>query len=455
MPEMLDPSKTPTNFVAIPSQARPVAPRQPQQPAAPPSAFRAEPGPTVLILPHADAGGPERQQRGGRPVRMSMEHIPALWEGVKANPHDDAPWLVLADALDEAGKPATAAHMRDMGSRGERRLSHGSHGRQYRYLDTVPTGQSVSLGGFIPRFGTVAGVPVRVIHYSGESSVGHGVEGGHGLVAGAHWMPQDRAEAIAAEFDPPASHPERFAAQAPAVTGMVVRGIQYKPGQMLPKEATQPVAPPPVQAPAPKASRRDRLRGLIRQRSGGKVRAMRERSPVRMMREDFLRAIKAAPHDDAPKLVYSDWLEENGNARAAAAIRQHVGHVDIGLSGEDVFRGLVDAGLHDGTIDPRRVREDHGRGERIAEWNFYDRHQGPNPFPQTVYLESGEHDPDPNSPHSQPVGVHRWASWQDGSGPLDRGAWTVDRGKAHADGVAYAEDNDMDPVDELGYDPRA
>lgn len=27
---------------------------------------------------------------------------------------------------------------------------------------------------------------------------------------------------------------------------------------------------------------------------------------------DFLRAILAAPDDDAPRLIYADWLDENG-----------------------------------------------------------------------------------------------------------------------------------------------
>jgi uncharacterized protein (TIGR02996 family) len=35
----------------------------------------------------------------------------------------------------------------------------------------------------------------------------------------------------------------------------------------------------------------------------------------------FLRAIHADPQDDAPRLVYADWLEERGNARAADYLR--------------------------------------------------------------------------------------------------------------------------------------
>ena len=35
----------------------------------------------------------------------------------------------------------------------------------------------------------------------------------------------------------------------------------------------------------------------------------------------FLRTIRAAPHDDAPRLVYADWLEENGQSERAEFIR--------------------------------------------------------------------------------------------------------------------------------------
>jgi uncharacterized protein (TIGR02996 family) len=31
--------------------------------------------------------------------------------------------------------------------------------------------------------------------------------------------------------------------------------------------------------------------------------------------ETFIRAIRAAPEDDAPRLIYADWLEEQGNVR--------------------------------------------------------------------------------------------------------------------------------------------
>jgi uncharacterized protein (TIGR02996 family) len=43
-----------------------------------------------------------------------------------------------------------------------------------------------------------------------------------------------------------------------------------------------------------------------------------------MTGEDFLAAIRAAPEDDAPRLVYADWLEDNGDPERAEFIRAQV-----------------------------------------------------------------------------------------------------------------------------------
>ena len=40
-----------------------------------------------------------------------------------------------------------------------------------------------------------------------------------------------------------------------------------------------------------------------------------------MSHDAFMRAIRAAPDDDAPRLVYADWLEENGDPMRAEFIR--------------------------------------------------------------------------------------------------------------------------------------
>ena len=42
--------------------------------------------------------------------------------------------------------------------------------------------------------------------------------------------------------------------------------------------------------------------------------------------EQFIRAIEAEPEDDAVRLVFADWLEENGNADRARFIRLQCEH---------------------------------------------------------------------------------------------------------------------------------
>src|SRR5215207_7846509 len=75
----------------------------------------------------------------------------------------------------------------------------------------------------------------------------------------------------------------------------------------------------------------------------------------------LLAAIRAAPADDAPRLVYADWLDEHGQPERAALLREHcrayrlpAGHPD-----RNQFRlaGLVAAvqaggGLPDGVVVP-------------------------------------------------------------------------------------------------------
>src|SRR5262245_2593359 len=44
----------------------------------------------------------------------------------------------------------------------------------------------------------------------------------------------------------------------------------------------------------------------------------------RMSGEGFLAAIRAAPDDDTPRLVYADWLDEHGDPDRAEFIRVQV-----------------------------------------------------------------------------------------------------------------------------------
>lgn len=69
-------------------------------------------------------------------------------------------------------------------------------------------------------------------------------------------------------------------------------------------------------------------------------------------RDSFLKAIRANPDDDLPRLVFADWLDEHGDEKWAAVIRdqcarphqrvEHTGHGPAGRRPTWVFqRGFV------------------------------------------------------------------------------------------------------------------
>ncbi len=98
----------------------------------------------------------------------------------------------------------------------------------------------------------------------------------------------------------------------------------------------------------------------------------------------------------------------------------------------------------DGNIVASDVERNRGWHERnVASWDFYDDEGGH--FPQVVALESGEYDPFPDHPDSEPVTVYRWVSYQDGDGyQSDHGEWTADEDKAREDGEEFASDSNQD-----------
>lgn len=49
-----------------------------------------------------------------------------------------------------------------------------------------------------------------------------------------------------------------------------------------------------------------------------------DRDPPGLVEKEFLDAIARAPHDDAPRAVYGDWLEENGRLEDAAFLRAQI-----------------------------------------------------------------------------------------------------------------------------------
>ena len=68
------------------------------------------------------------------------------------------------------------------------------------------------------------------------------------------------------------------------------------------------------------------------------------RNSLAEMRAAFINAIREAPCDDAPRLIYADWLEENADPARAEFIR---------LQCEESQRFAVDGIWLDGKRRPR------------------------------------------------------------------------------------------------------
>jgi uncharacterized protein (TIGR02996 family) len=92
-----------------------------------------------------------------------------------------------------------------------------------------------------------------------------------------------------------------------------------------------------------------------------------------MTRDDFLRAVLAAPDDDSPRLAYADWLDEHCEPDRAAFIRvqcrlARLGHKPAGcenagcpcreLAGRE--RELIELDRALGLTDPGRLAPDAG-----------------------------------------------------------------------------------------------
>jgi uncharacterized protein (TIGR02996 family) len=86
------------------------------------------------------------------------------------------------------------------------------------------------------------------------------------------------------------------------------------------------------------------------------------------------RAVQAAPADDAPWLVYTDWLEEHGRGAEAAALRQFLPDVQAAIrAGHDVSAVMTLIARHGpgtsgwGLPAPPPARPSHPRPEAAAE----------------------------------------------------------------------------------------
>lgn len=92
----------------------------------------------------------------------------------------------------------------------------------------------------------------------------------------------------------------------------------------------------------------------------------------------------------------------------------------------------------DGTIKQDDVKRQRGSAEHVAEWNFVD--DGEN-YEQNTYVETGEYDPFPDHPDSQPVEVYRWYSQDDTGHRSDEGEWVSDESDARSGARSHARRN--------------
>src|SRR5262245_45425448 len=77
--------------------------------------------------------------------------------------------------------------------------------------------------------------------------------------------------------------------------------------------------------------------------------------------EPFLRAICEQPEDDTVRLVYADWLDENGDPERAEFIRLQVRRAQLKLAGENPKE------LKDRDVHLRKLHEERWRRELPLE----------------------------------------------------------------------------------------
>lgn len=282
MPELLRPDQA--TYIPVPAQGKPVAqPKQAQQPqpqAAPRDPFRQTPGPALLVLPHVEDQQPSRQSRHGKPVRLSVDDIAALHHGIRGAPTDRARWLVLADAMDEHGKPAFAHALRQISQQAEDRYS-GS-------LSQADCGP-IDCGVDADCYGSVAGIPIILgLWRDGKWTVGVRNDG-HAQVGFVEIPHKPHGISLLHEMDPSGWSDEAESA----------RTLQIA---------------------------RDRFPLESAHLSRG--------TPIRLANADDHRAmqaaIKANPMDEAPFAIYADMVAEDGHPHLADALRKAATDPDHG-----------------------------------------------------------------------------------------------------------------------------
>lgn len=150
-----------------------------------------------------------KNARAGTPVRLNRETIQRLHDilGQGSNSHEPAHWHALADAMDEAGKPATAEAMRQVADGTDDLPDHkakivGFHAA--KPLGVLPDGD-----------GTILGLPVRFYRYAkSRRMVAFDMVAfdkklmAHCLTA--HWaISPEHYQRLRAELDPKEPEPKR------------------------------------------------------------------------------------------------------------------------------------------------------------------------------------------------------------------------------------------------------
>lgn len=159
---------------------------------------------------------------------------------------------------------------------------------------------------------------------------------------------------------------------------------------------------------------------------------------VRMSKDAFLKAIQANPGDDAHPLIYADWLDDHG-MEGGAAIRQHLGHQDSGLTPHEVLSGLIKTGIHPNYLDRESPRVSTSRYDHIAS------------FPDDAGLihELNHHIGSYRfSDHVGPVPVHRVVSHILGTESANQGRWGLSDAHLAKDVSDYRGMFDRDRPDE-------
>lgn len=274
-----------------------------------------------------------------RPVRLGRSDNPLLWESVKHDPHDSAPWLILADSLDESGKPHTANFFRNIGTVGSPQGGTRPDPVPHMTYEEEATkgvdgnGRDESRSAFDVT-GHVAGVPLQIRNHKGWSVVYFHP---HNMYSHPHreafwcpgtaWVTHETADKLISEMEEtsPArwhgrAEPEQFARES---APLKPNGCTCQfPDKVIKNGSGHGKDGYGKMCPHHRSWLEENIFGRPKRK---KVKNSRADELDPMEQEAFHRAIEHNPHDAAPRLIYADWLEEHGLPAHAHVIRDGAG----------------------------------------------------------------------------------------------------------------------------------